>query len=77
MGSDMQNNFLIPVHRKLAEEEVNSLLKKYNLISKLKLPKIKANDNAIAELGAQIGDVIEITRNSFAGESKYYRVVTD
>ena len=59
----MQNNFLIPVHRKLAEEEVNSLLKKYNLISKLKLPKIKANDNAIAELGAQIGDVIEIKPN--------------
>ena len=77
MGSEMQNNFLIPIHRKLTEEETSSILEKYNLISKLKLPKIKAGDNAIAELEAQIGDVIEITRNSFAGESKYFRVVVE
>ena len=77
MGSDIQTNFLIPEHRKLAEDEANSILVKYNLISKLKLPKISRGDPALAELGVEIGDVIEIIRTSFAGKSKYYRVVIE
>ena len=70
-------NFLIPEHRKLAENELDMILKKYNLNSKSKLPSIKAKDFAISELDASIGDVIEITRESFAGKTKYYRVVVE
>ena len=70
-------NFLIPTHRKLSEEEVNSILEQYELNDKIKLPKIKVKDPAIVELGAELGDVVEITRKSFAGESKYYRMVVE
>ncbi len=71
------NNFLVPKHRKLSKEEENSVLKKYGINSVSKLPKIKVKDSALAELGAEIDDVIEITRKSFAGESKYFRVVVE
>ena len=42
-----------------------------------KLPKIKVKDPALADLGLQVGDVVEITRVSFAGKSKYYRLVVE
>jgi DNA-directed RNA polymerase subunit H (RpoH/RPB5) len=74
---ETQTNFLIPKHRKLAEQEIISVLDKYELTSILKLPKIKKGDPGLAELEAQVSDVIEITRNSFAGQSKYYRVVIE
>jgi DNA-directed RNA polymerase subunit H (RpoH/RPB5) len=70
-------NFLIPPHRKLSAEEINSILEQYELNDKLKLPKIKIKDPALVELGPELGDVIEITRTSFAGKSKYYRMVVD
>lgn len=73
----IQNNFLIPNHRKLAEVEINSVLKKYNLDGVHKLPKIKLKDPALAELDVVLNDVIEISRESFAGSSKYYRVVEE
>ena len=72
-----QRNFLIPKHRKLAEDDVNQILKKYNIDSKSKLPSIKIKDFAISELDASVGDVIEISRESFAGKSKYYRAVIE
>ena len=72
-----ETNFLIPKHKKLSESQINSLLKEYSLESVSKLPKIKSNDPALAELGVEIGDVIEIIRTSFAGKTKYYRVVTE
>jgi len=68
-------NILVPVHRKLDEKEANSILEKYSLSDKLKLPKIKIKDSALVDLSVEVGDVIEITRHSFAGVSKYYRVV--
>lgn len=75
MGNNISS--LILPHRKISDDEVSSLLEKYSLISKLKLPRIKAKDPALAELEVKGGDVIEIVRHSFAGESKYYRVVED
>ncbi len=72
-----QRNFLIPKHRKLAEDDANQILKKYNIDSKSKLPSIKIKDFAISELDVSVGDVIEISRESFAGKSKYYRVVVE
>ncbi len=75
---ETKNNFLIPSHRKLTEPEVESVLKKYNIETTSKLPKIKLKDPVLVEMeDINLGDVIEITRNSFAGESKYYRKVIE
>lgn len=72
-----QKNFLIPTQRKLTEEEVKLLLDKYKLDSTSKLPRIKVKDPSISELEPQLGEVIEFKRNSFAGETSYYRVVVE
>lgn len=75
---EQQKNFLIPEHRKLTDEEVSNILERYQLPTRLKLPKIKVKDPAIKEMEeVQAGDVIEIKRNSFAGDSVYYRVVIE
>lgn len=75
---DKAKNFLIPPHRKISEEEVKTLLKKYQLESTQKLPKIKLADQGLADIeGIAPGDVVEITRKSFAGETKYYRMVIE
>ena len=68
-------NFLIPKHRKLNDEEVSKLLVKYSIESTEKLPRIKISDPGLTDINVTIGDVVEITRNSFAGETKYYRVI--
>lgn len=72
---DQNTNFLIPRHEKLSEKEVVQILEKYSLKDKSSLPKIRIDDAALTELEVSAGDVIVITRKSFAGESKYYRVV--
>lgn len=70
-------NFLVPKHEKLSIDQINSLLEKYSLIDVSKLPKIKIADPALDGMGIKIGDVVMITRQSFVGESKYYRVVIE
>ena len=72
-----QINVLIPTHRKLDKQEVSSILEKYYLEDVYKLPKIKIKDQALVGLGVELGDVVEIERNSFAGKSKYFRVVIE
>jgi DNA-directed RNA polymerase subunit H (RpoH/RPB5) len=72
-----ETNFLIPKHKKLKDSEVAKILEKHSIQSIEKLPKIKARDPALSDLDIQIGDVIEITRHSFVGETKYYRVVIE
>ena len=69
-------NFLVPNHKKLSENDVNSLLEKYS-IEKKNLPKINIKDPALVifDLDVVEGDVIEITRKSFVGEKPYYRLV--
>lgn len=66
---------LIPKHEIMPEDELKSVLKQY-AIEKEQLPKIKVVDPVIQEIGAQVGDVVKITRNSqTAGEAFYYRLV--
>lgn len=72
-----QSNFLIPEHRKLLQEEINQILLKFDIEDVHKLPKIKLKDPALVELEVELNDVIEISRESFAGPNKYYRVVVE
>ena len=73
-----QINFLKVNHRKLSADEVTIILNKYSLSDVLKLPRIKIKDKGLVELEEiSLGNVIEISRDSFAGESKYYRVVVE
>ncbi|SFM92329.1 DNA-directed RNA polymerase subunit H [Methanolobus profundi] len=66
---------LIPKHEIMPEDELRSVLKQY-AIEKEQLPKIKVVDPIIQEIGAQVGEVVKITRNSqTADEAFYYRLV--
>jgi len=66
---------LVPEHVVINETEVKELLDKYK-IKRVQLPKIKVSDPAINGLGAEIGDVVEITRQSrTAGISLSFRLV--
>jgi len=66
-------HILEPKHTKLKPEEVDKLLKEFN-ISRIQLPKIKINDPVLSE-GHEVSDVIKIER-IVEGEKKiYYRVV--
>ncbi len=69
------NHELIPRHEIMSEEELKLVLKRYN-IGKEQLPKIKVGDPVVKEIGAQVGEVVKIFRNSqTAGEAFYYRLV--
>jgi DNA-directed RNA polymerase subunit H (RpoH/RPB5) len=60
-------------HTELKPEEVQTLLKKYN-ISLAQLPKIKNDDPVLGE-GFVIGDVVKIERVDGDKINTYYRVV--
>ena len=73
----VDKHILTPKHIKLNDKDKTLLLEKYQVTSK-ELPKIIRTDAAIKELDVKIGDVIKIIRQSqTAGESFFYRVVTD
>ncbi|MCD6215753.1 MAG: DNA-directed RNA polymerase subunit H [Candidatus Aenigmarchaeota archaeon] len=68
-------NYLVPKHEIMTEEEKQQLLKKFN-ISLKQLPRIKERDPAVKAIGAKKGDIIKIERKSeTAGVAYYYRVV--
>lgn len=68
-------HYLVPLHEFATEEEINELEKKYSIF-KHQLPKISAEDPAVQLLGAKVGDVLKIVRNSpTAGEFIIYRAV--
>ncbi|MDP2946498.1 MAG: DNA-directed RNA polymerase subunit RpoH/Rpb5 C-terminal domain-containing protein [Nanoarchaeota archaeon] len=58
-----------PKHTKITSDEVEKILKKYNL-SLTQLPKISKNDPALPE-NCEKGDIIKINRP----DEVYYRVV--
>ncbi len=71
----LQDHILVPKHEVLSKEEAEELLKILG-ISKEQLPKIKATDPIVKEIGAKPGDIIKITRDSLtAGKSVFYRLV--
>jgi DNA-directed RNA polymerase subunit H len=72
---DLFKSNLVPKHELMSGEEIDTLLKQYNI--KLKnLPRIKTDDPVVKVLAGKKGDVIKISRNSpTAGDSTYYRVI--
>jgi len=68
-------HFLVPKHALLEEKEIKKLLETYT-ITKKDLPRIKNNDPGIANLDAEIGDIIKVERDSkLGGKVYYYRLV--
>jgi len=66
-------HILQPKHTKLKPNEVEELLKKYN-ISISQLPKIKSTDPCVPE-GCKPGDVLKIERKEEGEINVYFRVV--
>ena len=66
-------HILQPKHLKLKEDEVEKLLKKFN-ISKSQLPKISLDDPILLE-GCKVGEVIKIEREEDEKKFEYFRVV--
>lgn len=67
---------LVPAHRVLSRSDVNALLSVLNLMVS-NLPKILVSDPQAKKLGAKAGDVIEIEREDFGKDYKYYRHVVE
>jgi len=66
---------LVPKHEVLSKEEAEELLRSLG-VKKEQLPKIKATDPIAKEIGAKVGDIVKITRESLtAGKSVAYRLV--
>lgn len=66
-------HILQPKHIKIKPNEVNEILKRYN-ISVAQLPKIKNDDPALPE-GCKPGDIIKIERKEDDNITIYFRVV--
>lgn len=66
---------IVPKHEILTPDEIKHLLDTYK-ISINQLPRIAEDDVVIKEIGANVGDVLRITRESpTAGVTYYYRLV--
>lgn len=77
MAINAQDHEAVPQHRKLEEDEIKELKEKYD-IEKSQLPKIERTDAALKPMDIEVGDIIEITRESpTAGKTQYYRRVIE
>ncbi|HID71798.1 MAG TPA: DNA-directed RNA polymerase subunit H [Thermoplasmata archaeon] len=64
---------LVPEHRVLSGEEAEMVLKRLKL-KREQLPKISVDDPIAKEIGAKVGDIVEIRRPSpTAGYTLAYR----
>ena len=74
---NVMENYLVPRHSILPQEEVDALLSRYE-IDLSQLPKILMEDPCAKAIGAVPGNVIKIERESpTAGLSLYYRLVVE
>lgn len=66
---------LVPPHRVMNENEVEEIMKKYNITDKNQFPEISRFDPVAQVIGLRPGNVCEITRPSkTAIVTKYYRI---
>ena len=73
---DVSQHELVPEHTVLDAEEVEAVLEEYDT-NHTSLPKIKRTDPALPD-EAEVGDVVEIERDSRTTESAIvYRLVTE
>lgn len=64
----------VPLHEKLAENDIKTLIDTYQLKSKSQLPAILRTDIIARWLGLRHGDIVRITRNNpSSGVYYYYR----
>jgi DNA-directed RNA polymerase subunit H len=74
---DVLSHQLVPKQEILSELEFEEVMKRFK-INKEQLPRILVTDPCIKRIGAKIGNVIRITRNSqTAGVSEFFRIVVD
>jgi len=72
---NVNEHVLVPKHSKVSEKEKNEVLEKYKITLK-ELPRIFADDPAVAEIGVKEDDVVKIARKSpTAGETVFFRRV--
>lgn len=67
----------VPPHEVLPKKQKEEILAQLG-VGQNQLPRIKKGDPAIASLGAEIGDVIKITRKDSKADTTeyaYYRIV--
>ena len=65
---DIQKHNLVPKHEILLEDEVEEIFAELDY-NKENLPKISEKDPVSKEIGAKVGDVLRITRNSQTRDS--------
>lgn len=74
LNFDISKHRKVPHHRLLTEEEVQTMMKEFNLTDVKKIPKIDSQDAMAKWIGARPGNVVEITGMCLAsGENKRYR----
>ncbi|MFB6147911.1 MAG: DNA-directed RNA polymerase subunit H [Candidatus Nanohaloarchaea archaeon] len=77
MAMDIRDHDAVPDHRILDEDEVEEILDKYGA-DKEDLPKIERTDAALKQMDPEVGDVVEVRRESpTAGKTTYYRLVIE
>jgi DNA-directed RNA polymerase subunit H len=73
----LQDHKLVPKHNLLSPPEVEEVLKKYD-VEPAQLPKIHVTDPVIKEIGGEVGDIVEIIRDSPTAKIAIsYRLVID
>ena len=71
----LQDHILVPKHEVLSKEEAEEVLKTLG-VKPEQLPKIREDDPIAKEIGAKVGDIVRIIRESpTAGKSIAYRLV--
>ncbi len=71
----LQDHILVPKHEVLSKEEAEEVLRTLG-VKPEQLPKIREDDPIAKEIGAKVGDIVRIIRESpTAGRSIAYRLV--
>ena len=74
---NIMGHLLVPKHEVLSQKEVEKVLKEFE-ITPDQLPKILVHDPCVKLIGAKVGDIVKIERESpTAGVSVVYRRVME